>query len=138
VDVYEQINIRLEKQAVSKAEEDNSVEIVRLGRDAIALLITLCNGSGILQVSKSLNSYAISIDHTDFVVCSSLDNRTIAKWNDALSKLEYYGLINAENNNLYRVTQNGYKAANDLEKQIGTEKIKCSNCNYHGASDKKN
>lgn len=137
-DVYEQINIRLAKQAASKVEKDNSEENVRLGRDAIALLITLCNGSGILQVSTSLDSYAISIDYTDFVVCSSLDNRTIAKWNDALSKLEYYGLINAENNDLYRVTQNGYKAANDLEGQIGTEKIKCSNCNYHGASDKKN
>lgn len=137
-DVYEQINIRLGKHTVSKVEEDNSVETVRLGRDAIALLITSCNGSGILQVSTSLESYSIYIDYTDFVVCSSLDNRTIARWKDALSKLEYYGLINAENNNLYRVTQKGYNAANDLEKQIGTEKIKCSNCNYHGASDKKN
>jgi len=47
-------------------------------------------------------------------------------------------LIITENNFLYRVTQNGYKAAADLEKQIGTEKIKCNNCNYHGTSYKKN
>lgn len=40
-DVYEQINIRLAKQAASKVEKDNSEENVRLGRDAIALLITL-------------------------------------------------------------------------------------------------
>ena len=137
-DVYEQINMRLEKHVASKVKEDKSAETVRLGRDAIALLITTCNGSGILQVSTSLESYSISIDYTDFVICSSLDNRIIAKWKEALRKLEYYGLINAENNNLYRVTQNGYKAADDLEKQIGTEKIKCSNCNYYGASDTKN
>lgn len=136
-DVYEQINMRLEKNDVSKIEEDNLVENVRLGRDAIALLITACNGTGILQVSTSLESYSISIGNNTFIDCSSLDNRTIAKWNDALSKLEYYGLISTGNDFLYHVTQRGYKASDELEKQIGTEKIKCSNCNYHGASDKK-
>lgn len=136
-DVYEQINLRLEKYNVQKTQED-TLETVRLGRDAIALLITVCNASGILQVSSSLELYSISIDQTDFVDCSSLDNRTIAKWNEALTKLEYYGLFITENNFLYRVTQNGYKAAADLEKQIGTEKIKCNNCNYHGTSYKKN
>lgn len=113
------------------------METVRLGSDAIALLITTCNASGILQVSTALESYSISMDNTSFVVCSSLDNRTIAKWNDALTKLEYYGLITTENSVLYRVTPSGYKASDDLEKQIGTESVKCSNCNYHGASDSK-
>lgn len=136
-DVYEQINIRLEKYNGIKNEEDNTMETVRLGSDAIALLITVCNASGILQVSTSLESYSISIDNTSFVDCSSLDNRAIAKWSDALTKLEYYGLITTDNNFLYRVTQSGYKASEDLEKQIGTEKVKCNNCNYHGASDKK-
>lgn len=136
-DVYEQINIRLEKYNGINTEEDNSMETVRLGSDAIALLITVCNASGILQVSTSLEAYSISVDNTSFVDCSSLDNRTIAKWNEALTKLEYYGLITTENNVLYRVTQSGYKASDDLEKQIGTEKIKCNICNYHGASDKK-
>lgn len=136
-DVYKQINTHLEKYNGIKNEEDNKMENVRLGSDAIALLITTCNASGILQVSTTLESYSISIDNTSFVDCSSLDNRTIVKWNDAISKLVYYGLITAENNVLYRVTQSGYKASNDLEKQIGTEKVKCNNCNYHGASDRK-
>lgn len=46
-------------------------------------------------------------------------------------------MIETDNNFLYRVTQSGYKASDDLEQQIGSEKIKCKNCNYHGASDKK-
>lgn len=136
-DVYKQINLRLKKYNGIRNEEDNTMETVRLGSDAIALLITVCNTSGILQVSTSLESYSISIDNTSFVDCSSMDNRTIAKWNDALTKLVYYGLITTENNALYRVTQKGYKASDDLEKQIGAEKVKCNNCNYCGASDKK-
>lgn len=43
-----------------------------------------------------------------------------------------------DDNVLYRVTQSGYNASDDLEKQIGTEKVRCNNCHYHGASDKKN
>lgn len=136
-DVYEQINLRLEKYNVQKTQED-TLETVRLGRDAIALLITVCNASGILQVSSSLELYSISIDKTDFVACSSLDNRTIARWKEALKKLEAYGLIETDDDVLYRVTQSGYNASDDIEKQIGTEKVRCNNCHYQGASDKKN
>lgn len=136
-DVYEQINLRLDKYVVLP-KEDNAEETVKLGRDAIALLVTVCNASGILQISTSLESYSILIDCNNFVDCSSLDNRTIARWKEALKKLETYGLIETDDNVLYRVTQSGYNASDDLEKQIGTEKVRCNNCHYHGASDKKN
>ena len=136
-DVYEQINLRLDKYVVLP-KEDNAEETVKLGRDAIALLVTVCNASGILQISTSLESYSILIDCNNFVDCSSLDNRTIARWKEALKKLETYGLIETDDNVLYRVTQSGYNASDDLEKQIGTEKARCNNCHYHGASDKKN
>ena len=59
----------------------------------------------------------------NFVDCSSLDNRTIARWKEALKKLETYGLIETDDNVLYRVTQSGYNASDDLEKQIGTETV---------------
>lgn len=137
-DVYEQINLRLDKQVVHSKGEDNAEETVKLGRDAIALLVTVCNASGILRVSTSLETYSISIDYNKFVDCSSLDNRTIARWKEALRILESYGLIETYDDVLYRVTQSGYKASDDLEKQIGTEKVRCNNCHYHGASDKKN
>lgn len=137
-DVYEQINLRLDKQVVHSKGEDNAAETVKLGRDAIALLVTVCNASGILRVSTSLETYSISIDYNKFVDCSSLDNRTIARWKEALRILESYGLIETYDDVLYRVTQSGYKASDDLEKQIGTEKVRCNNCHYHGASDKKN
>lgn len=91
-DVYEQINLRLDKYVVLP-KEDNAEETVKLGRDAIALLVTVCNASGILQISTSLESYSILIDCNNFVDCSSLDNRTIARWKEALKKLETYGLI---------------------------------------------
>ena len=102
------------------------------------MLVTVCNASGILRISTSLESYSILIDCNNFVDCSSLDNRTIARWKEALKKLETYGLIETDDNVLYRVTQSGYNASDDLEKQIGTEKVRCNNCHYHGASDKKN
>ena len=121
-DVYEQINLRLDKYVVLP-KEDNAEETVKLGRDAIALLVTVCNASGILQISTSLESYSILIDCNNFVDCSSLDNRTIARWKEALKKLETYGLIETDDNVLYRVTQSGYNASDDLEKQIGTEKV---------------
>ena len=136
-DVYEQINLRLDKYVVLP-KEDNAEETVKLGRDAIALLVTVCNASGILRISTSLESYSILIDCNNFVDCCSLDNRTIARWKEALKKLETYGLIETDDNVLYRVTQSGYNASDDLEKQIGTEKVRCNNCHYHGASDKKN
>ena len=136
-DVYEQINLRLDKYVVLP-KEDNAEETVKLGRDAIALLVTVCNASGILQISTSLESYSILIDCNNFVDCSSLDNRTIARWKEALKKLETYGLIETDDNVLYRVTQSGYNASDDLEKQIVTEKVRFNNCHYHGASDKKN
>ena len=129
-DVYEQINLRLDKYVVLP-KEDNAEETVKLGRDAIALLVTVCNASGILQISTSLESYSILIDCNNFVDCSSLDNRTIARWKEALKKLETYGLIETDDNVLYRVTQSGYNASDDLEKQIGTEKVRCNNCHYH-------
>ena len=69
-------------------KEDNAEETVKLGRDAIALLVTVCNASGILQISTSLESYSILIDCNNFVDCSSLDNRTIARWKEALKKLQ--------------------------------------------------
>lgn len=116
-DVYEQINLRLDKYVVLP-KEDNAEETVKLGRDAIALLVTVCNASGILQISTSLESYSILIDCNNFVDCSSLDNRTIARWKEALKKLETYGLIETDDNVLYRVTQSGYNASDDLEKQI--------------------
>ena len=122
-DVYEQINLRLDKYVVLP-KEDNAEETVKLGRDAIALLVTVCNASGILQISTSLESYSILIDCNNFVDCSSLDNRTIARWKEALKKLETYGLIETDDNVLYRVTQSGYNASDDLEKQIGTEKVR--------------
>ena len=125
-DVYEQINLRLDKYVVLP-KEDNAEETVKLGRDAIALLVTVCNASGILQISTSLESYSILIDCNNFVDCSSLDNRTIARWKEALKKLETYGLIETDDNVLYRVTQSGYNASDDLEKQIGTEKVRCNN-----------
>lgn len=121
-DVYEQINLRLDKHVVHPKGEDNAEETVKLGRDAIALLVTVCNASGILRVSTSLESYSISVDYNKFVDCSSLDNRTIARWKEALRILESYGLIETYDDVLYRVTQSGYKASDDLEKQIGTEK----------------
>ena len=136
-DVYEQINLRLDKYVVLP-KEDNAEKTVKLGRDAIALLVTVCNASGILQISTSLESYSILIDCNNFVDCSSLDNRTIARWKETLKKLETYGLIETDDNVLYRVTQSGYNASDDLEKQIGTEKVRCNNCHYHSASDKKN
>ena len=114
-DVYEQINLRLDKYVVLP-KEDNAEETVKLGRDAIALLVTVCNASGILQISTSLESYSILIDCNNFVDCSSLDNRTIARWKEALKKLETYGLIETDDNVLYRVTQSGYNASDDLEK----------------------
>lgn len=113
-DVYEQINLRLDKYVVLP-KEDNAEETVKLGRDAIALLVTVCNASGILQISTSLESYSILIDCNNFVDCSSLDNRTIARWKEALKKLETYGLIETDDNVLYRVTQSGYNASDDLE-----------------------
>ena len=82
-DVYEQINLRLDKYVVLPKEE-NAEETVKLGRDAIALLVTVCNASGILRISTSLESYSILIDSNNFVDCSSLDNRTIARWKEAL------------------------------------------------------
>lgn len=118
----------------NKTTSENSV---RLGKDAISLLITMCNGNGIMNVSTSLDSYMVSVDDDAFVDCSSLDNRSVAKWKDAIQKLEYYDLLETNNNALYRVTQNGYKAAEDLEQQIGEYKVKCSMCHYHGTSDKK-
>ena len=114
-DVYEQINLRLDKYVVLP-KEDNAEETVKLGRDAIALLVTVCNASGILQISTSLESYSILIDCNNFVDCSSLDNRTIARWKEALKKLETYGLIETDDNVLYRVTQSGYNASDDLER----------------------
>ena len=135
-DVYEQINLRLDKYVVLP-KEDNAEETVKLGRDAIALLVTVCNASGILQISTSLESYSILIDCNNFVDCSSLDNRTIARWKEALKKLETYGLIETDDNVLYRVTQSGYNASDDLEKQIGTEKVRCNNCHYHGGGSSK-
>ncbi len=137
-DVYEQINLRLDKYGVLPRRENNAEETVKLGRDAIALLVTVCNASGILQISTSLETYSIIIDCNNFVDCSSLDNRTIARWKEALKKLEAYGLIETDDDVLYRVTQSGYNASDDLEKQIGTEKVRCNNCHYQGASDKKN
>ena len=106
-DVYEQINLRLDKYVVLP-KEDNAEETVKLGRDAIALLVTVCNASGILQISTSLESYSILIDCNNFVDCSSLDNRTIARWKEALKKLETYGLIETDDNVLYRVTNAQY------------------------------
>lgn len=82
------------------------METVRLGRDAIALLITICIGYGILQVSTSLDSYSISINYTDFVVCSSLDNRTIAIIMVLLTKrmdVQYVGVKLEERKKVYLI-----------------------------------
>lgn len=133
-DVYEQINKRLEKTSSSN---DNKLEhSVRLGKEAISLLVTMCNGDGMMNVSTSLESYSLIINGIRFVDCSSLDNRSIAKWTDAIRKLEHYDLIESNFNSVYRVTQSGYTASEDLEKQIGEYRVKCPVCHYHGASDK--
>lgn len=76
-DVYTQINLRLEQYTV--VDKESSMKTVRLGSDAIALLISTCNASGMMCISSTLESYSISIDNTNFVDCSSLDNRTIAR-----------------------------------------------------------
>lgn len=136
-DVYDQINRRFENFSGYNENKKTSEHSVRLGKDAISLLITMCNGNGIMNLSTSLESYSVSINGDVFVDCSSLDNRSVAKWNDAIQKLEYYDLIETNNSSLYRVTQNGYKASDDLEKQIGEYKVKCPICHYHGRTDKK-
>ena len=75
-DVYTQINLRLEQYTV--VDKESSTKTVRLGSDAIALLISTCNASGMMCISSTLESDSISIANTNFVDCSSLDNRTIA------------------------------------------------------------
>lgn len=139
-DIYEQINKRLENFSNGSKNENNmpAEHTVGLGIDAISLLVTMCNGNGDMTVPTSLESYSISINGDAFVDCSSLNNRTVAKWKDAIKKLENYDLIETSNNFSYYVTQKGYEASDDWEEQIGKYKVKCPTCHYHGASDKNN
>lgn len=118
------INNLAESQAILKNEETYEDEELKnknsISRDAAVLLSYASdNPSGKITMKRSVIGLSVVSGKWNFVD-SKGGAQEEARWNGAIAELEYYGMIQAENNSrhLFTITDLGYKIANEVKEKI--------------------
>lgn len=87
---------------------------INLRKESAELLLTACEGDGVIIATQSLSSFSVTVAGKNIVDCAT--NRDIALWQSVLKELENRNYIKATNykKEIYRVTQEGYDLAEDI------------------------
>jgi hypothetical protein len=87
-------------------------EVAGLSAEAVNLLVIAAADNGRILFTGSLNGYHVQPGHT--VIASNARGRVEAVYRQSLKSLEGLGLIETENDKVFRVTHAGYLAADAL------------------------
>jgi hypothetical protein len=90
---------------------------VELSKEAKAILLTATKGNGEIQLLDAADGMHLHVDNACIVPTEEHNGRALALWLGGFEDLGRYGLIQGNRRNGFRVSRDGYKTADAIQKE---------------------